>query len=376
MAIDQTQIISLFLTPELFKDFTPVEQSQAVTVFREQKILARMCYRLEAAGVFDSLDAKTQRHLLNAKKIADRQKEQVFNEARELARVLSNTVGYLIFLKGAAYSMCSGNLGKGRIYSDIDVLVPKKDIKACEQRLAINGWLGQEISDYDDKYYRKWAHEIPPMAHGFRGTIIDVHHNIVPIISKASLDIDSLLEHKEEILPGIFVLSGPAQLVHAAIHLFRNEEYKGSFRDLTDLYLMLEGQDESFGLEAISIAEHIGFKHELSLAIRYVHTILSLDIPETVLASAKSSGANAFNDFVFSKVLLPQHKLLAGSATPFKHTLAMIRGHIVKMPLHILIYHLVLKSARGILESIFGAHIFTPKDDNPLTATHQKDANK
>jgi len=116
VAIEQKQIIQLFLTPVLFKDFSPVEQSQAITVFREQKILARMCYRFQDAGIFDDLDERTQRHLLNAKKIADRQKEQDLNEANELVRLLSGTVEYLLFLKGAAYSMCTGVLGLSLIH--------------------------------------------------------------------------------------------------------------------------------------------------------------------------------------------------------------------------------------------------------------------
>lgn len=372
MSIKQKELIALFLAPESIAGFSPSQCSDIVTVLREQKILARMCYRFQMAGVFDALDAKTQRHLLNAKQIADRQKEQVFNEAQELARILADTVSSLIFLKGAAYSMCAGALGQGRIYSDIDVLVPKQDIKRCEQRLAVGGWLGQDISDYDDKYYRKWAHEIPPMVHGQRGTIIDVHHNIVPIISKVSPDINTLTAHKEEIMPSIYVLSGPAQLVHAAIHLFRNEEYHGSFRDLTDLYLMLEGQDDHFWLQSIDIAEQIGFMHELNLAFRYVHKILGLAIPDAVLAKCSVHKPQRFNDYIFMRVLLPQHSLIAGSITPFRHLLAMLRGHILKMPLPILIYHLVVKSGRGILQSIFGKHIFTPKDDIMLKANENR----
>lgn len=371
MPIKQQDLVDIFLEPAKISSMSPVQCSDLVTVFREQKILARMCYRIMDAGAFNTLDPKTQRHLLNAKRIADRQREQVFNEAKDLVRVLANDVDYLIFLKGAAYSMCAGKLGEGRIYSDIDILVPKQNLKACEQRLAVAGWLSQEINDYDDKYYRKWAHEIPPLVHGHRGTIIDIHHNIVPIISKQSLDIDTLISYQEEILPGVKVLSGPAQLVHCAIHLFRNEEYSASFRDLCDIYLMLEGQDQHFWLEAIDIARQIGFSRELELAIRYVRYHLKLSIPRSVADRLKLDAKETLNDRIFKQVLLPQHKLINGSQTPFLHSLAMVRGHIVKMPMHILIYHLFMKSARGILESIFGKHIFTPKDQQPLPQDNQ-----
>jgi hypothetical protein len=373
--IKQSDIISLFLQPERVLEFTPAQLSKVIVVLRQQKILARMCCRIQQAGVFEQLDEQSQRHFLNAKHIADRQREQVLNEAQDLVKTLDLVAEYLIFLKGAAYSMCGGVVGEGRIYSDIDILVPQKDIKACEKRLIINGWYGDEISDYDDKYYRKWAHEIPPMTHGRRGTIIDIHHNIVPLISKSSLNVDLLLEHKEEIAPGIYVLSASAQLVHAAIHLFRNEDYIGSFRDLTDLYLMLESQDFEFYLQSIALAKQVGFLPELKLAIRYVHRLLGLDVPcEASKQLYQQDNIKQWaNDAIFTKVLLPQHSLMKGTSTPILHGLAAIRGHILKMPLHILIYHLSVKASRAILESIFGAHIFTPTDPSRPTPKQKQD---
>ncbi|MFC4700123.1 nucleotidyltransferase family protein [Glaciecola siphonariae] len=373
MTINADTLINLFLNPSQVAQCSSNELSDLVTIWRSQKILARMCYRIIEAGVFEHLDAKTQRHLLNAKQIADRQKEQVFTEAAELARILSQSVGYLIFLKGAAYSMCAGKLGRGRIYSDIDVLVPKADIDTCEQRLAVAGWIGQEINDYDDKYYRKWAHEIPPMAHGHRGTIIDVHHNIVPVISKSFNDLHILLENTEEIMPDIHVLSAPAQLVHAAIHLFRNEEYQGAFRDITDIYLMLEGQDEQFWLDAFSLAKRIDFLTELQLAVRYCERFFKLKPPAKINLEFAPEHNQAFNDFIFNSVLLPQHSLMTGSHTPLKHFLAMMRGHIVKMPVHILLYHIIVKSYRSVAQSIFGQHVFTPKDPHPPLAGQNKE---
>nr|WP_136251711.1 nucleotidyltransferase family protein [Ningiella ruwaisensis] len=362
-----SDLVTLFLRPESVLDYSPSRLSKAIIVLREQRVLGRYCYRFEQAGVLEKLDERAQRHLNNAMQVALRQKEQVFTEVENLIKTLKSSAEYVIFLKGTAYTMCGASIGEGRIYSDIDLLVPKGDLTNCEQRLAIAGWISQAVNDYDDNYYRKWAHEIPPMAHGQTGTVIDVHHNIVPVISKASPNIQLLTQYKEEIAPNIFVLNAPAQLVHAAIHLFRNEDYRASFRDLTDLYLMMENQPDDFFEQAIYIASEIGFKKELALALRYVHQLLCLPLPAKALALAQSQTniKQSVNDWIFSSVLLPQHDLIEQSHTPLKHTLAMMRGHFLKMPLHILIYHLTVKSCRGILESVFGEHIFTPKDEMP-----------
>jgi hypothetical protein len=48
----------------------------------------------------------------------------------------------------------------------------------------------------------------------------------------------------------------------------------------------------------------------------------------------------------------------------FKHFLAILRGHYIKMPLPLLVYHLLVKSGRGIIESILGKHVFTKKDEH------------
>lgn len=378
VSIRSEQIVSLFLHPEQALEYSALEMSTIIRILRQEKLLARMCYRFKSASVFEKLDEKSQRHLLNAQQIADRQKEQVLHEASELSASLQNVAQYLIFLKGAAYSLCGGKVGSGRIYSDIDVLVPKDDIKACEQRLVIKGWIGQEINDYDDKYYRKWAHEIPPMVHAKRGTIIDVHHNIVPLISKDAPNIELLIQHKEEIMPGLYVLTAPAQLVHAAIHLFRNEDYKGAFRDLTDLFLMLEDQPLHFWQDSLDIAVEIGFSDELLLAFRCLENSMGLTSPPglKIVKLPSWSSKPQINDYIFSKVLKPQHTLMQGSHTPLAHLLATIRGHILKMPLHILIYHLTVKSCRGMIEAVFGAHIFTPKDANPQIHIPAKDIEK
>jgi hypothetical protein len=44
-----------------------------------------------------------------------------------------------------------------------------------EKRLWLLGWLSEELTEHDEKYYRKWAHETPPLRHSKRGTIVDIH---------------------------------------------------------------------------------------------------------------------------------------------------------------------------------------------------------
>jgi hypothetical protein len=53
-------------------------------------------------------------------------KKQVFFDAFELKRELGDIPQYMIFLKGASYTLSGAQLGDTRIYNDIDILADKK----------------------------------------------------------------------------------------------------------------------------------------------------------------------------------------------------------------------------------------------------------
>jgi hypothetical protein len=364
MLLNQHFIIHLFLRPDMLLALTEPECSKVIVVLRKQKVLAQLAFLIFDQKLDKQLDDKTIRHLKNALKIAEKQKEQVFLEANEIMHILKPVSEFVVFLKGAAYSLNHSLAGQGRIYSDIDILVNKAQLTDCEQTLALHGWFGEKINDYDQRYYRKWAHEIPPLAHIHRGTIIDVHHNIIPIVSKDAPSALALQNYIKTNTDGIQTLSLPAQFVHSAVHLFRNEEYKTAFRDVLDLYFMLLEIGVDNLSEIINVAEDLGFKYETGLAMRAVKNVFELSLPaETIdLLINKSTLRIAFDQFIFATVLLPQHRLLQCNKTPIRYFLATLRGHFIKMPLHLLTYHLLMKSGRGIIEKIFGEHIFTPKD--------------
>lgn len=365
MQVNLQAIVNLFLDPASFAQHNIQEQSAFITILRNQKLLARFAYFLQSELDLESLDERVRRHLRNSLTVSKQQNKQVLSEVNEIKSILENESKFVVFLKGAAYSISGNLVGKGRIYSDIDVLVNKEDIKMCEQALALHGWLGEEISSYDDKYYRKWAHEIPPLRNMKRGTIIDVHHNIIPIVSKDAPTVAALASHIEIDEDGIQVLNEAAQFVHSAVHLFRNEEYKNAFRDLLDLYLIVKDKPNSFYSQIIQVAQTLGFSYETGLALYFIKYHLQLPINSNIISSLllRSKIRTAFDIYLFKNVLLPSHRLIKGNNNIVKYGLAAIRGHCIKMPFYLLMYHLTVKSGRIILEKIFGQHIFTPKDE-------------
>jgi len=57
--------------------------------------------------------------------------------------------------------------------------------------LMLEGWVSGHRSAYDQRYYRKWMHEIPPMTHIRRQTVLDLHHNILPETARLRTRADS-----------------------------------------------------------------------------------------------------------------------------------------------------------------------------------------
>jgi hypothetical protein len=58
----------------------------------------------------------------------------------QIGRALARTGLPLILLKGAAYTMAGLAPGRGRMFSDIDILVPKERLDEVEAALMLHGW--------------------------------------------------------------------------------------------------------------------------------------------------------------------------------------------------------------------------------------------
>ena len=357
------QLSHYLLHPENLKDLTEEQVSQLVLIFRFERLLATFSERCKHENAFANLSDSVKRHLNNASLLAERQRQQVFIEADFLHESLSKESPDYLFLKGAAYSLSCYQVGIGRTYSDIDILVNKESLLAIERRLILKGWFRQMLSDYDEKYYRRWAHEIPPLIHSERFTIIDIHHNFVPPVSGRAPNVNAFLKLRKSV-NGYPVLAPSAMLVHSSVHLIFNEDFKHSYRDLFDLKAIIdEHTNEVFWHEAISLSKESNFSKELFLAMRYCHYSLQVDVPPSVEQMVTFSKVKlALYDFIFCRALAPSHPRCKIGFKSLATFLAWSRGHWIKMPLPVLLYHFSVKLIRSVLESLFGKHIFIKQD--------------
>ena len=141
---------------------------------RVAELLGQLRNSLVKADVISNVPHQVRRHLDAAWKISELHGQAVKYELAHLREALEKLGIPVVLLKGAAYCAQNNSAAAGRVFSDIDILVPKAALDEAEQLLLGAGWIPTHLNAYDQRYYRDWMHEIPPIEHKNRSTVLDV----------------------------------------------------------------------------------------------------------------------------------------------------------------------------------------------------------
>lgn len=345
-------VVQALRAPETVRGYSMGDWDLLVRQARAAGLLARLSARLRAQGLASVIPASARWHFDAADALAARQQIAVRWELQQIRAALADLDAPLIVLKGAAYVAAGLPAATGRLFSDIDILVPRDALPAVESSLMLAGWHASGLSDYDKRYYRRWMHEIPPMQHALRDTVIDVHHAILPDTARVHPDTARLRARAQPVedLPGIHVLAPEDRILHAATHLFHDGELPHGLRDLTDLDLLLRdaAAHASFWPRLVNRAAELELGRSLFYALRYVRHFLDTPVPEAALAAvavhAPGRATLALMDAVFSRALAPDHASCADRFTPAARLAAYVRAHWLRMPPHLLLPHLFHKA--------------------------------
>jgi hypothetical protein len=216
-----------------------------LSLARAESLAGSLAFRL--AG--QSLPSKVERLLEDARAAALRARTEALWEAEMARRALAPLRVPVILLKGTAYAAAGLAAGEGRSIGDLDILIPREALAKVEQALLAAGWEWVKEDEYDDLYYRRWMHELPPLIHRERDRMIDVHHAILPLTARPKPDMAAMIEARVPLADGLFTLSPPDMIVHAAAHLFADGDLAGGLRNLWDIDRLLREfgeRDESF----------------------------------------------------------------------------------------------------------------------------------
>lgn len=315
---------------------------------------ATVLVMLEDAGLLDAVPPAPRTHFEWWRVAAGRHARAVRFEVACIREALQDLGLPLILLKGAAYALAGLPAGRGRVFSDIDILLPKPAMGPAEAALMLQGWASTHHDAYDQRYYRQWMHELPPMIHIHRGNAIDVHHAILPETAPARPDPHKL---RAAAVPvpgeaGLWTLCPHDMFLHSAVHLFWGGEFDHGLRDLFDLHrLALHfGARPGFWDGLAARAREMELARPLFYALRYCVRLLDTPVPAAVLAEAAAGGGRPngalliLMDALFARALLPPHPSCGGPGVALAHGALYIRGNWLRMPPLLLSRHLFHKA--------------------------------
>ncbi len=319
------------------------------------ELTPRVAAQIEAAGLAEAVPERARYHLDLAQLLADRQHQAVTTELAALTQALAEHDLPFLLLKGGGYIVGGFAASQGRTLSDIDILVRKEDIPAVEERLEAAGWIYAKRDPYDQEYYRRWMHELPPMMHIDRHSALDVHHTVTPPTSAMAVEGARIFERA--VFGGqtghpLIGLPMPADLVlHSAVHLFNDSEFDAGLRDLSDLDLLFRsfGQEADFWPDLLARAEALGLGSSLTYAVSLCRAYFETPIPEDALAGVMAQAPSRLVRGVLSALFTAALNPPEPAGEPWTREPALfalyVRGHALRMPPSLLLPHL-LKQAR------------------------------
>ncbi len=322
---------------------------------RRATLAARLAWHvLDRQTVGDGAASKLPMlHLLSARTMADRLAQGMALEARQVAQALQAQGHRCVLLKGAAYLCAQLPPARGRVFGDLDILVPQAELVAVEDALLAGGWIANALDPYNQRYYRQWMHEIPPLTHVRRGSTIDVHHTIVPPTSVFRVDGGVLLDKVRPVgTDGLFWVLQPVDMVlHSAVHLFTEGEFDRGLRDLLDMHDLLchfVKVEPDFWPSLLARAQQLGLQRPLHHMLRHVQRLFGDAVPpaqlNAVQALAPPLPQRLAMAWLLRHALRPPHPACEQALTPLARWLLFVRSHWLRMPLRLLVPHLVRKA--------------------------------
>jgi hypothetical protein len=345
-------LLRVLREPGTSTSLTLEEWQLCLRLARRARLLARLRCQFQELDLLGSFPMEVLEQLESAQAIADQQERMVRWEVNRLERVLAPLDVPVVLLKGSAYLLRGLPPARGREYGDVDIMTAKPQLGVVESAMRAAGWEAMKLDEYDQRYYRQWMHELPPLRHRERETVVDVHHAILPETGRLRPDSRFLLESAIGLEGTIFKILAPADMVlHNAAHIFQDGELSGSLRDLIDLDDLLRyfGRQEDFWDGLVPRSQRLELSRPIFYALRYSRKLLRTPIPEQVQRQAETAGPPPtpvlhLMDWLVHRALVldsPDETLLSADLS---RRLLYVRSHWLRMPPLLLARHLLRKS--------------------------------
>jgi hypothetical protein len=321
---------------------------------RESRALtmcARLSWIIEDGGLIPSCPPHIWLDLGAQRVFAEYKQAQVRLELRKLRKVLAPSNLAVLLLKGAAYARVGLRVARGRDFADLDIMVPRTQLETAETALERAGWLSETRDRYDQRYYRRWMHELPPLHHRTRLLEVDIHHALLPLTGRLRPDPELLWAASRPLPDSPYrVLCPEDMLLHSAAQLFQDGEIAGDLSGLLDLHQLMQelGDEAGFWDRLLPRAEQLELGRPLYYALRYCRRLLDTPVPNEVMRGAEAFAPGQLNgrlmDLLVPRVLEPRYP--TRRPAHMSAWLLYVRSHWLRMPPGLLALHLLRKGLR------------------------------
>lgn len=349
-------LIQALKQPDIFPGLDVSLQDLLLRQARRANLLGRLEASLSEKDLLKHLTPRVNRHLLSARILVAEDRRMLIWEVNRVQRALWQSGLPIILLKGGAYVFLDLPMARGRHVADLDILMHPEDFPLIEARMAEHGWKQAKLHPYDQRFYREWMHELPPLIHQHRQTELDIHHTILPPVSRLQPDPQLLFSSAREI-PGhanLKTLAPTDLVIHAAVHLFYDSDFDKGLRGLLDLDGLLRygSQDELFWQHLLPRARLLGLIRPLYYALHFCKKLADTPIPDTILAEitndplAPGIAARMVMNQLVGRIMTPGNPDRLEWLSWLSWSLLYIRSHWLRMPPGMLVSHLTQKGLR------------------------------
>jgi hypothetical protein len=342
--------LSALQQPSVVLAWTLAEWDQRVRVTRRLRLLGRLAESVLGAGLAPQLPAPVVNALQSGARLAQVRSQALLWCRECVGDTLRGLGAPLVLLKGAAYMAQRLPNAAGRLPSDLDILVPAQALPEARLRLKAAGWQELGLDEHDQRYYREWSHELPPMRHPMHAIELDVHHNILPPVARERVDADVVLKAARPLagdgLAPWWVLGPEDQVLHCAAHLLNDPEHRDRLRDIVDLHVLLGAHGAAgpgFGEQLVARARLLGLHDSLVLGASLVAEGLGAPLEPTLALAVQAAMAErrlAALQRRFATVLAPRGPAdEPGVGVRLAETALLLRHHWRRLPLPLLVRH-------------------------------------
>ena len=341
--VEPSPLIRYLRAPAAAHPFSAEEWSLMLSEARQLGLLGRIAQGADGRSFVGNFPPRQQEHLRAALIHSAAFRRDVLRELQFIRKALADVKSPIILLKGASYVALGFPVANGRIFSDIDLLVASEEIRFVESELMRGGWVTGELDSYDDRYYRQWSHEIPPMTHTHRGTTIDLHHSLVMPTCRVAIDSMRMINDAVPIGEGenFWRLRDEDMLLHAAAHLLLNGEFDRGLRDLWDIDLLFRhfsAASPQFPKKLLVRSAEVGLETILRQALLLSRRFFATPVDERWVEQEPTVFVR-----LVEKAVSSRHPETRSSGQAMADWLLMVRELSLRFPPKLLLIHLLHK---------------------------------